>query len=296
MDFFNSLMSNGWLVAILMLVGLVLLVIAARKICGAFSTIPRSVCVCFSIIFIYVVCIALTNDSSSGYTMLITAMPFGESITAGDVVDFTTLYQSAQSSLKVFFEQLVQIFYLAVIVNFIQSFFHRFDGKKAGVKIFFMIDFWIWYVKECVIVFAALIINMLINMGLSALAERVGWAGPIVESAPMVIFIVMAILLVVISVMKVFKAAVFATIPVLGVFLTFFSENRLGKSIISAFMATGIMVCLISILGELDINLAGKVSEVIQTSNGIMIFVFTLLVLLFVWFIVYRLWKLLDKK
>lgn len=295
MEIVNSIMSNGWVVATLMFVGLVLLVIAAKKICGAFSTIPRSVCVCFSIIFIYIVCIALTNEVGAGFNMLVTAMPFGESIAAGDVVDFTTLYQSSRSSLGGFFGQLVQIFYLAVIVNFIQSFFHKFDSKKSGVKMFFMADFWLWYFKECVIVFAAMLINLLINKGLSALAERMGWAGTILESAPMILFVVMAVLVVVVAVMKIFKAAVFATIPILGVFLTFFSENRLGKSIMSAFMATGIMVCLIGILGELDINLAGKVSTTLQAANGVMIVAFTILVLFLVWFVAYRLWKLLDK-
>lgn len=295
MDFLNNIMSNGWVVALLMLVGLVLLVIAAKKICGALSTIPRSVCVCFSIIFIYAVCIALTNDAGAGYNMMITAMPFGESIAAGDIADFASLYRSSQSSLGGFFGQLVQIFYLAVIVNFIQSFFHKFDTKKAGPKMFFMVDFWLWYFKECVIVFAALIINLLINKGISALADRMGWAGTILESAPMVLFIVMAVLVVVITILKIFKAAVFAAVPVLGVFLTFFAENRLGKSIMSAFMATGIMVCLISILGELDINLVGKVSTTLQAANGVMIVAFTVLALFLVWFIVYRLWKMLDK-
>lgn len=295
MDFLNSIMSDGRTVALLMLAGLMLLVIAAKKICGALSTIPRSVCICFSILFIYAVCVLLTNDAGAGYNMLITAMPFGESIATGDIADFASLYRTSQSSLGGFFGQLVQIFYLAVIVNFIQSFFHRFDVKKAGAKIFFVVDFWLWYFKECIIVFAAMIINLLINRGLNALAERMGQAGIIVESVPIILFIVMAVLVVLITILKIFKAAVFAAVPVLGVFLTFFSENRLGKSIISAFMATGIMVCLISILGELDINLAYKVSATLQAANGVMIIAFTVLALFFVWFIVYRLWKMLDK-
>lgn len=283
--------------AILMLVGLVLLVVGARKICGAFSTIPRSIYICFGILFVYIISIALMQDYAAGYEMMVSALPFGEQIKAGDFADLFNLFNASTMSFSAFFSQAVQIFYISVLVNLIESFFHGFDKKKKVKGAAFWLDFFFWYFKECIIVFAVMLVNLGIKLGLQKLGEKMNW--PYTEDVfnwfLIILFVAMAVLLVVITFMKLFKAAVFAAVPVLGVFLTFFSENRLGKSIISSFMSTGIIICLVSILNQMNVNMGGKISSFVAGAQGTMIGAFTLLALLLVWFVVFILWKAMDK-
>ena len=297
MGLLDGLIQNTMLLAVLMGIGLLLMIIGARKICGAFSTIPRSVNICFGILFIYIVSIALMRDYAAGYNVMVGALPFGEYIKAGDIADFSSLFKASTESFSSFFSQVVQIFYIAVLVNLMESLIHGFDKKKKVKGAAFWLDFFFWYFKECIIVFAVMLLNLGIKLGLKKLGENMDW--PYTEQVfnwfLIILFVVMAVLLAVITAIKLFKAALFAAVPVLGVFLSFFSENRLGKSIVSSFMSTGIIVCLVSILCKLDLDIGGKISGLIATSEGIMIIGFTILALLIVWYAVFTLWKVLDK-
>lgn len=291
------LMQNPTALAVLMLLGLVMMVIGARKICGAFSTIPRSIYICFGILFVYIISIALTQEYSAGYEMMVSALPFGEQIKAGDFADLFNMFNASAISFSVFFSQVVQIFYMSVLVNLIESFFHGFDKKKRILSAAFWLDYFFWYFKECIIVFAVMLANLGIKLGLQKLGEKMGW--PYTEEVfnwfLIILFVAMAVLLVVITFMKLFKAAVFASMPVLGACLEFFSKNRLGKSIISSFMSTGIIICLVSILNQMNVNMGGKISSFVAGAQGTMTGAFTLLALLMVWFVVFILWKALDK-
>ncbi len=293
MDLLNSIMSNGWSVFILMIVCLVLLVVAVKKLFGAVSIIPRSVCVCFSIIFIYIICIIFSDKIGEEFNALVLAMPFGEIISAGKIVDFAMLYQQSRDGFGGFFGQMVQIFYLAVIVIFVQSIVHKSDKKDKDTS--FMKEFVMWFCKECIVLAIAIVANMIIGKTFSVLTEHMGWIGKIIGSAPMLVFVAMFILLLVLAVIKVVKAIILLTVPVFGLLLSFFSDNQLGKSVISAFVATGIMIALIGILGELKLDIYGRISSSLQASGGILIVALMILVLLAIWFAVYRLWKLTDK-
>lgn len=258
-------------------VGLLLMITGAIMgvICGTIKEIPRAVLLSFAVIFVYI--LALSVDMSEASTIFVTSIPFIEQIKGFNVIvqqisnvgDWASFYQVLSKhfiSIE-FLDETVNL----LIFSFEVSLVHSIVFPKKHHK--WWCDWFIWYLKECLVIGLLILLNsIIIKMIEIALPDLV------VAWVPRIFIGLLAITIILCAAKMVFKF----TFPILDIFISFFTNNFVGKVMISSITTTGTLILIAF----------GFIIFKIQVPQGILISVGLMpvgVVFFLVWYILYAL-------
>lgn len=268
----EAFVKSPWAIFLLCL-GLFCLVlgIVLRIACGASSGLSRSATTCLGIVFIYVFAFALEGANAHTNVLLHAFSDTTLSKTLPLIpilADYASIYVAFKTGFGALFTELVQMFTLAFMVDIM-------DGllKKVIRSNFFLI----WYFRACLVVLAAMVGNILVDLLL-----RQFLPGFLVDWLPALLFILIGVVAVLAFLGQILKRVAFFANPVLGALVSFFSMNPFGKTLVNAFLATIVLVLAVQILEIL--GLAGQIAAVGGFLGGCLA---AMLVVVPIWYVVY---------
>lgn len=257
--------------------GLLLMIIGTIMgcLCGLIKEIPRSVLLCFAVIFVYF--IALSIDTQSANAIFITSIPFFEQIKNYNVIlqqlnnvnDWTTIYQTLSDyfiSMN-FYDEVIKLWFFSLEVGLI----HILVFPKRRFSLW--IDWFIWYLLEALAVGILIIVNYL----LSFIINR--YIPDFVTVWLPRILVALLILIIISSAIKLITKFVF---PFLDLFISFFTKNLIGKAVISSVTTTGILILITFFLIIFKIPIPNGILISAQLLPMIIPFII-------IWYIVYAL-------
>ena len=212
---------------VLLCIGLGVFVIGAilRIVCGYTLKLSRAAAACFAILFIYVVGICAMGESAQT-NILVSALPF-----LGEFSDATSIFVLLQTDKIAFFLEVAQLFLLAFVVNLLQDLLE--DLIKAEAVGSRIMQFFIWYFWQCVIVVAGMVaIYGAIYLMKKCLTVAVA------KWIPVVLLIVVAVIMFVMLLRRLIKTAAWFTNRFWSNVADFMSDNTIGSSITKAFITT----------------------------------------------------------
>lgn len=247
---------------VLLTIGSILLGAIGRFAFGKRSIFHCAVSSAIAILFIYAATIVL-QCSGSDLQIFIAPLPFIE-ITAQQLRIFSfqgTVFTDICT-------QVLRMVILAFLVNILDSILPR--GK----------NFFIWLLLRITTVAGAMVMHVLVLWLMHLLPVDV------MQYAPVVLLILLAVLLLVGS-LKIIVGAVLTTVnPIFSVLYTFFFANMVGKAITKAILTTAMVSALVYLLEYLGITL------IPLADAALVMYAPFALILLIVWFVVS---KLFDK-
>lgn len=204
-------------------------------ICGTIKELPRTVLLSFAVIFVYI--LALSVDMSEASTIFVTSIPFIEQIKGFNVIvqqisnvgDWVSFYQVLSShfiSIE-FLDEAIKLW----IFSFEVCLVHNIVFPQKHHK--WWCDWFIWYLKECLVIGLLILLNsFVIKMIENALSGFVAiWLSRIFMGLLVITIILCATKLV-------FKF----TFPLLDIFISFFTDNFVGRVMISSITTTGTLI------------------------------------------------------
>lgn len=220
-----------------LLIGLFLMIagVIIGCMCGLIKEVPRSALLCFAVIFVYIIAFAV--DTSEANAMFLTSIPFIKQIKMFNKIiqqlsnmgDFTSIMQSLSNEFSIinFLDQAINLCFLTFEVGFI----HKMLFPNRHHK--WWIYWFIWYLKECLAIGVLIILNSYILNGASSMLPE-----SVVVWIPR-IFMILLVATIILCTLKLIFKFIF---PLLDVFISFFSNNFVGKLIISSIISTGILI------------------------------------------------------
>lgn len=259
-----------------LLIGLFLMIagVIIGCMCGLIKEVPRSALLCFAVIFVYIIAFAV--DTSEANAMFLTSIPFIKQIKMFNKIiqqlsnmgDFTSIMQSLSNEFSIidFLDQAINLCFLTFEVGFI----HKVLFPNRHHK--WWIYWFIWYLKECLAIGVLIILNSYILNGASSmLPESVVWIPRI--------FMILLVATIILCTLKLIFKFIF---PLLDVFISFFSNNFVGKLIISSIISTGILILVAFVFFIFNIKISA-------TWIGVVNIVPLAVPFFIVWYIVYAL-------
>lgn len=176
----DIIFSPPYLYLFILGIGLLALGIIGRLL-GGFrpgKTAGITASACFSMIFVYVVAIAAFG--TEGHSKIFAAaLPF-----IGELSDGISLLTLIKTDFLKFMLEVTKVFFLSLTVALSERPAQRLYSlmtRRIAVKISTAIPlFLMWYFVKCIVVFAGIIVNALVDMGLDAINETYGQWIPVV--------------------------------------------------------------------------------------------------------------------
>ena len=261
-NYFNSLgidFDTFWKAALFLLLGTFLLSVFGRFVFGKRSVLNNAVSSAITIIFLYIIT-AVLHTILPQYTAYTAPLPFvtisGETL---------TLFSFVGSDYTVICGELLNMIILAFFVNIIDGWMPK--GKNVITWFFF---------RVCTVLLAY--IAHLVIVGL--LTRYV--PGGLLTYAP-VVLVAILILLLLTGALKILVGALLTTVnPIIGGLYTFFFATIIGKQITRAVLTTVILSGIV-----IGLHYIGC-SAISIAAAALTAYIPLLLVLLVIWFIVYR--------
>lgn len=260
--YFNSLQfdfDSFWKIALVLLLGTFLVSVFGRFVFGKRSALNNAVSSAIGILFIYAITVVL---KSTGVQIqgLIAPLPFvsisGETMT---LFSFSGAHYTAICS------ELLSMIILSFLVNLADGWLPK--GKRLFSWLFF----------RCLTVVIAYLLHLIV-VGLFATYLPEG----IVTYAP-VILLALLILMLLTGALKILVGAVLTTVnPIIGGLYTFFFASIVGKQITKAVLTTAILSALVIGLQYLGVGVISIASA------ALMAYIPFVVVLIVLWYIVYR--------
>ncbi len=259
-EFLLSLAENETALKMLLIVALVMIVagIILRFVCHAIVDMPRAASACLAMIFIYVLAVC-TMGYEAQSSLFMNALPF-----IGDGVDYHSIYATMKTDFDRFFIEVAKLFVMAFFINLAQDLFIR--RRKR--------NFFIWWLLQSVVIVGALLVNYGVDYLLRTYLPD-GFA----DWLPVVIFCVIGLLLLLTLVKLIFNLLN----PLLALVLGFFSGNLVGRTLTKAFLSTALLTAVVVVTDWL-----GYGQVLYQLTLGIDVVVPVVLLLIFVWYLVWR--------
>lgn len=206
--------------ALLFFTGIIL-----RVICGRRSSLTKSVVAAMSILFIYVVTVAVNLQNH--YEVFITALPF-ISLT-GDCLSIMNLFGSGVDKVCI---ELVRMIVLAFLVNLVEDFI----PEKKG--------FFIRYLLRCLVVVGSILAYWLVTELLESILP-----GFIVNYAPSILLIVMLIMVAGTLLNWIIVIGLSLSLGpiggICGLIYKFFFDTLIGKKLFKAIITSFIMLVIV---------------------------------------------------
>ena len=247
------------IIALVLLLGTFLFNIFGRFVFGKRSALNNAASSAIGILFIYTISV-LMRSFGNQFQSIITPLPF-VSISGSDMHLFT--FQGAHYTAIA--AELLSMIILAFLVNLADGWLPK--GKSIFSWLFF----------RCLTVVVGYILHIIV-VGLFATYLPDG----IVTYAP-VILLALLILLILTGALKVIVGAFLTTVnPIIGGLYTFFFANIVGKQITKAVLTTAILTALVFALQYFGISIISI------TSAALMAYIPFGIVLINLWYIVYK--------
>ena len=261
----DIIFSPPYLYLFILGIGLLALGIIGRLL-GGFrpgKTAGITASACFSMIFVYVVAIAAFG--AEGHSKIFAAaLPF-----IGELSDGISLLTLIKTDFLKFMLEVTKVFFLSLTVALSErpaQKLYSLMTRRIAVKISTAIPlFLMWYFVKCIVVFAGIIVNALVDMGLDAINETYGQWIPVVMLgilAALFIYLVLGFFLK--GVKKITKLFVN---PFSEGLKWFFGENDFGKILKSTFLTTLIIVVVMVVL-----DLSGALTSMMDLAIGTTVF------------------------
>ena len=235
----------------------ILLGIVARIFFGKKSTLNRCVCSAISILFIYVITVAV-HSLGVNLSFLISPLPFialdGEYLYIIDLMN---------AEHGVICDQILSMIILAFLANISNSWLP--EGEKVIS----------WFFFRCIAVLLAMVLHLIANAIISAIVPE-----GLMVWAPTVLLVILVVMLAV-GALKFLVGLVLATVnPIIGALYTFFFANVIGKMLSRAMLTASLVTAIVMVLNYFEI------SAILVAASALLAYVPFLLVLLLVWFII----------
>lgn len=260
-----------------MFVGLLLMITGTiiGCVCGTIKELPRAVLLSFAVIFVYI--LALSVDMSEASTIFVTSIPFIEQIKGFNVIvqqisnvgDLASFYQvlSKHFVSTEFLDEAVKL----LIFSFEVSLVHSIVFPKKHHK--WWCDWFIWYLKECLVIGILILLN---SIALKML--EIALPNLVVVWMPRIFIGLLSITVILCAAKVVFRF----TFPILDIFISFFTNNFVGRVMISSITTTGTLILIAF----------GLMIFKVRIPQGILVTVSLMpigVVFLLVWYILYAL-------
>lgn len=259
-EFLLKLTENETALKTLLVIALVTIVVGIilRFVCHAIVDMPRAASACLAIIVIYVMAVCVMGyDAQSNIFM--NALPF-----IGDGVDYHSIYVTMKTDFDRFFVEISKLFIMAFFINLAQDLFIR--RRKR--------NFFLWWLLETLVITGALLVNFVVDYLLRTyLPEGFG------DWLPVVIFCAIGVLLILALIKLIFNLLN----PLLSLILGFFSGNRVGRTLTKSFLTTALLTVVVVITDRL-----GYGQALYQLTLSVDVFLPVVLLLIFVWYLVWR--------
>lgn len=249
--------------AVILVAASLLLGSIGRYVFGSRSALHHSVSSAIGILFVYAATVVLYS-AGARFAQFIAPLPFVD--IAGDNL---TVFCFIGSDYSAICSHLLGMVILAFLANLI-------DGIMPGGESFFG-----WLILRILTVVAAMALHLLSQWLLTQFLPE-----GLMTYAPMVLFSLLIVLILVGSLKLLVGVALTAVHPLIGVLYTFFFASVIGKALSKAVLTTVILSALVYALNRIG------VTTVSIASAALIAYIPLLLVLLAVWFIVTR---LMDK-
>ena len=259
-EFLLKLTENETALKTLLVIALVMIVVGIilRFVCHAIVDMPRAASACLAILVIYVMAVC-TMGYEAQSNLFMNALPF-----IGDGVDYHSIYATMKTDFGRFFVEISKLFVMACFINLAQDLFIR---RKER-------NFFMWWLLESLVIGGALLVNYGVDYLLRTyLPDGFG------DWLPVVIFCVIGVLLILALLKLIFNLLN----PVLGLLLGFFSKNRVGRTLTKSFLTTALLTAVVVITDRL-----GYGQALYQLTLSVDVFVPVVLLLIFVWYLVWR--------
>jgi len=205
-------------------------------------TLSHTAAICFGVIFVYVVSIA-TIGADAHLQLFTAALPY-----MNNIVDGTSLALLLKSDFLTFLAEMTQVFFLGLTISLLKLVGDNVLKLTANTFFAKVFQFFKWYIVECLIVFAAMIINVGIDKALTALMNSA-----FAKWLPVAVFVILAIIMLLLLLRGIFKAVTFFAAPVFGILSSFFGQNIIGRTIKSAFLTTLIITTALVVMSALGV-------------------------------------------
>lgn len=262
-EFFTSVNINFdsfWSAALILLAGTFLLSVFGRFVFGKRSVLNNAVSSVFGILFIYAITIVL-NTTGTQFSSLTTPLPF-VTIDGNSLL----LFSFKNAHYTAICTEILNMIILAFLVNLADGWLPK--GKNLFSWLFF----------RCITVVIGYLMHLFV-VGLLATYLPQG----IVTYAP-TILLALLILLLLTGALKILVGAVLTTVnPIIGGLYTFFFATLIGKQITKAVLTTAILSGIVIGLRYIGITAISIASAVLVA------YIPLLIVLVILWFIVYKL-------
>ncbi len=247
--------------------------IIGRILCGKSpeEDKTRTAAVCYLVIFLYIVSIVLFREDSH-LQIFASALPFFERLS-----DSIPIYRSVMTDFSGFLVELAQLFLVTICISSMQMTFEHFGVKRESL---FKIErqviaFFKWYFVECIILLAAMGINVVINKALENML------GESFAKFVVVAFFVLVGVSLLLSFFRLILGAVgFLAKPIIDIIKGFLFANFFGKIITKSFRTTIIITLVILVL-----NHFGHLAPIMSVAVPATVFMPVLILIIAVFYI-----------
>lgn len=251
--------DSFWKAALILLLGTFLLSVFGRFVFGKRSALNHAVSSAIGILFIYAVTVVL-RSSGANLSSLIAPLPF-VTISSENLIlfSFTGAHYTTVCS------EILSMIILAFLVNLADGWLPK--GKNIFSWVFF----------RCLTVVVGYFLHLIV-VGLFATYLPEG----IVTYAPAVLLGLLVILLLT-GALKIVIGALLSTVnPIIGGLYTFFFATVIGKQVTKAILTTAILSAIV-----IGLQYAG-IGVISIASAALLAYIPLMLLLVIVWFIVYK--------
>ncbi len=262
-NFISSITPDGFsaqryvrFLAVLIL-GVVLISVAARLIFGKRSTLNHAVSSAIAILFIYAVNVVVYSTGIR-LEQILSPLPFVD--ISGD---YLIIHDLLSADLRSICAMVLQMLLLAFLMNLLDSWLPQ--GKKLLS----------WFGFRFLSVVLAICLQYVINMILAAIVPE-----NIASMAPMILLIILIAGLALGALKLLIGGALLFIAPVLGIFYTFFFSHAVGKQLTKAMLTTALLTGLVCLLNHLG------VTAVFIASAVLVAYIPLLIVIAILWYIV----------
>lgn len=242
-------------------------------LCGMIKEVPRTVLLCFAVIFVYF--LALSVDLSEASAIFVTSIPFIEQIKGFNIIvqqisnlgDWSSIYGVLSEHLisLEFFDEIIKLWIFSFEVSLIHSILFPQKHHK------FLYDWFIWYLKECLVIGVLIILNSIVLR----VIERVIPDLLIIWMPRM--FMGLFVMAIILCAMKLFFKFAF---PFLDVLISFFTNNGIGRLMVSSVTTTGTLILIVFGLMIFKVKVPQEILATVKVAPMLVVF-------LLLWYILY---------
>lgn len=242
--------------------------VVLRIACGASSGLSTTATTCLAIVFIYLVSFLVDGSQllpsafNGSFSNMLPLVPV--------LFQFPDAVIAPGQSFAPLFPELMQLFLLAFLVD---------NLEKVLATVIRSRNFFVWLLRSCLITVLGLAANALIDYALLHLVP-----GFLLSWLPALLLILIGILSILALVGQILRHVAFFANPILGVVVSFFTVNPVGKAFVNAFLTIVVFLLAAAVL-----EMIGLLGQLALAGGFLVGCLMAMLFILLLWYITYLL-------